>query len=143
MAGVVVRASLDLAGPQRQQGLAAVERLDLMGWMAPSRHLRAKLVAVEAHQDRSHPWCHTLTNARFPALPICPPLRLHRERLDELVSDRLPKLVSSSLSPLRAEHAPRWFPRIAARSVGIRPPQLAAAFLVVGAPRARPGASPR
>src|SRR5215204_5392533 len=30
---------------------------DLMGWMAPYRHQRAKLVAVESHQDRSHPPC--------------------------------------------------------------------------------------
>src|SRR5215207_1146281 len=42
---------------ERQAGLGAVERLDLMGWMAPSRHQRAKLVAVESHQDRSHPPC--------------------------------------------------------------------------------------
>ena len=35
---------------QRQAGLGAVKRLDLMGWMAPSRHRRAKLVAVEQHQ---------------------------------------------------------------------------------------------
>jgi transposase len=41
------------AGPpllERQAGLGAVERLDLMGWMAPSRHRCAKLVAVEHHQ---------------------------------------------------------------------------------------------
>ena len=41
------------AGPallERQARLGAVERLDLMGWMAPSRHRRAKLVAVEQHQ---------------------------------------------------------------------------------------------
>ena len=45
------------AGPallDRQPRLGAVERLDLMGWMAPSRHRRAKLVAVEQHQG-SHP----------------------------------------------------------------------------------------
>ena len=30
-----------------QAGLGAVERLDLMGWMAPYRHPRAKVVAVE------------------------------------------------------------------------------------------------
>ena len=40
-----------LAGPQRQARLGAVERLDLMGWMAPSRHRRAKVVAVEQHHQ--------------------------------------------------------------------------------------------
>jgi hypothetical protein len=33
----------------RQSRLGAVERLDLMGWMAPSLHRRAMLVAVERH----------------------------------------------------------------------------------------------
>jgi hypothetical protein len=35
----------------RQPGLGAVERLDLMGWMAPSLHRRAMLVAVEGHRS--------------------------------------------------------------------------------------------
>jgi transposase len=39
-----------LAGLERQSRLGAIERLDLMGWMAPSRHRCAKLVAVEHHQ---------------------------------------------------------------------------------------------
>src|SRR5690606_12499119 len=34
----------------RQTRLRPVERLDLMGWMAPSRHNRAKV----GHQNRSH-----------------------------------------------------------------------------------------
>ena len=34
----------------RQARLGAIERLDLMGWMAPSRQRRAKLVAVEQHK---------------------------------------------------------------------------------------------
>jgi hypothetical protein len=35
---------------ERQARLGPVERLDLMGWMAPSRHRRAKVVAVKQHQ---------------------------------------------------------------------------------------------
>jgi hypothetical protein len=35
----------------RQPRLSAVERLDLMGWMAPSLHRRAMLVAVEGHRS--------------------------------------------------------------------------------------------
>jgi transposase len=35
---VVVAASLGLAERERQQRLGAIERLDLMGWMAPYRH---------------------------------------------------------------------------------------------------------
>jgi hypothetical protein len=37
------------AGLDRQARLGAIERLDLMGWMAPSLHRRAMLVAVEGH----------------------------------------------------------------------------------------------
>ena len=48
--GVVVGAPLRLARPHRQQRLGAVERLDLLGWMAPSRHRGAKMVAIEGHQ---------------------------------------------------------------------------------------------
>jgi transposase len=39
-----------LALLDRQSRLGPVERLDLMGWMAPSRQRRAKLVAVEVTQ---------------------------------------------------------------------------------------------
>ena len=42
------------AGPpflDRQARLGTVERLDLMGWMAPSLHRRAMLVAVEGHRS--------------------------------------------------------------------------------------------
>jgi transposase len=46
-----VAASLGLAGTQGQQRLRPVERLDLMGWMAPSRQRRASLVAVEVTQE--------------------------------------------------------------------------------------------
>jgi hypothetical protein len=38
------------AALQRQAGLGAVQRLDLLGWMAPSWHRGAKMVAVEGHQ---------------------------------------------------------------------------------------------
>ena len=47
---VVVGNAVDVAEPHRQNRLGALERLDLMGWMAPSRHRRAKLVAVEVTQ---------------------------------------------------------------------------------------------
>jgi hypothetical protein len=47
---VVVGAALRLAGAQRQERLRAVQGLDLLGWMAPSPHRGAKLVAVEVHQ---------------------------------------------------------------------------------------------
>jgi hypothetical protein len=40
----------------RQARLGAVEGLDLMGWMAPSRHRRAKVVAVEQHQGEPSRW---------------------------------------------------------------------------------------
>jgi hypothetical protein len=53
---VVVGAVLGLAGPQRQERLGAIERLDLMGWMVPSRHRRAKLVAVEQHLGEPSTW---------------------------------------------------------------------------------------
>jgi hypothetical protein len=39
------------ARSDRQARLGAVERLDLMGWMAPSLHRRAMLVAVEGHRS--------------------------------------------------------------------------------------------
>ena len=48
---IVVRHGPQAAGLQRQARLRAVERLDLMGWMAPSLHRRAMLVAVEGHRS--------------------------------------------------------------------------------------------
>ena len=47
---VVVGHGAEPARLDRQSGLGAVGRLNLMGWMAPSRHRRAKVVAVEQHQ---------------------------------------------------------------------------------------------
>ena len=35
---------------ERQARLGPIEGLNLMGWMAPSRHRRAKLAAVVRHQ---------------------------------------------------------------------------------------------
>jgi hypothetical protein len=51
---VIVRHRACPAALQRQAGLGAVERLDLMRWMAPSLHRRAVLVAVEGHHVGSH-----------------------------------------------------------------------------------------
>src|SRR5687767_15931039 len=48
------RAGLALLDGQARLG--AIECLDLMGWMAPSRHRRAKLVAVEQHQGEPSRW---------------------------------------------------------------------------------------
>jgi hypothetical protein len=51
VAQVIMGHGAGLARLERQPGLGAIERLDLMGWMAPSRHRRAKLVAVEVTQQ--------------------------------------------------------------------------------------------
>src|SRR3712207_48369 len=47
----------------RQAGSGAVEGLDLLGWMAPSRHHGAKVVAVEDHRTGSHPPCRLRRSA--------------------------------------------------------------------------------
>jgi hypothetical protein len=48
-------------GLHRQPGLGAIERLDLMGWMAPSRQRRAKLVAVEQPKGEPSTWALQLS----------------------------------------------------------------------------------
>jgi hypothetical protein len=48
---VVMRHRAAAASLHRQPRLGAVECLDLMGWMAPSLHRRAMLVAVEGHRS--------------------------------------------------------------------------------------------
>ena len=56
IADIVVGHGAGLARLERQAGLGPIERLDLMGWMAPSRHRRAKVVAVEQHQGEPSRW---------------------------------------------------------------------------------------
>ena len=47
---VVVGAPLGLARAHGERRRRALGRLDLLGWMAPSRHRGAKMAAVEGHQ---------------------------------------------------------------------------------------------
>src|SRR3712207_2124752 len=50
VAPVVVRPAFGLAGAHRQHRCGPLDGLDLLGWMAPSRHRGAKMAAVEGHQ---------------------------------------------------------------------------------------------